>query len=74
VHDLEVLDLLGQLGGGLDERGARGEAAVGQACAQLDARGAGLAATLTPSTDSTLISTRMRSCPSDLQAKVCTQP
>lgn len=32
---------LGQLGGGLDERGARGEAAVGHAGAQLDARGAG---------------------------------
>ena len=65
---------LGQLGGGLDERGARGEAAVGQAGAHLDARGAGLAATRTPSTDSTLISTRMGSCPSDLCAKVCTQP
>src|SRR4051812_23070046 len=33
-----------------------------------------LAATRTPSTDATLISTRMRSCHSDLCAKVCTQP
>jgi hypothetical protein len=32
---------LGQLGGGLPERGARGEAAAGQAGAHLDARGAG---------------------------------
>ena len=32
---------LGQLSGGPAERGARGEAAVGQAGAHLDARGAG---------------------------------
>jgi hypothetical protein len=57
-----------------DQRGAWGEAAVGQAGAQLDARGAG------PSDDPDAIDRLdtdldgMRSCPSDLCAKFCIKP